>query len=283
MQRRLIGARFALHRRAWNERPVCRAQRRHKGAAPNDFRFAAGARRSRRARRAYPSMDDVHRRSAERRRTWRDGAIVRGRPTFLLPVRKASTAKHDLQPGLRRHALHHWTRVLRPLMRADDPKLNYFPYGRLRTRLDAQDSYAALCSAWAIAVAGITPRKLGAQLRIAHRCRNGAMRDSGSRGRFAYGNPGAASNDKTIDCPIWRAQARLGRQDGMLTARHQFARRSYNRGPHRQSTRTWRRRNGRGARLGCRSPCTRPASRHQRRSTTPACSARRQLITVGTS
>lgn len=58
----------------------------------------------------------------------RDGSIVAVAPSVNAPGAQVIDGKGMIcMPGFVDTHLHHWTSVLRPLMRADDPKLTYFP------------------------------------------------------------------------------------------------------------------------------------------------------------
>jgi cytosine/adenosine deaminase-related metal-dependent hydrolase len=126
-------------------------------------------------------------------------------------------------PGFVDTHWHHWTTFLRPLMRQDDPSLTYFPvtakYGVLYT---PQDSYRSVRLGLAQALAaGITTTQ-----NWAHNVRSpahadaemSAMRDTGIRGRFAYGNPVRDPNDKPMDiADLARAKRDWVTKGGMLT------------------------------------------------------------------
>jgi 5-methylthioadenosine/S-adenosylhomocysteine deaminase len=126
-------------------------------------------------------------------------------------------------PGFVDTHWHHWTTLLRPLMRQDDPGLTYFPvtakYGVLYT---PQDSYRSVRLGLAQALAaGITTTQ-----NWAHNVRSpahadaemSAMRDTGIRGRFAYGNPVRDPNDKPMDiADLARAKRDWVTKGGMLT------------------------------------------------------------------
>jgi 5-methylthioadenosine/S-adenosylhomocysteine deaminase len=126
-------------------------------------------------------------------------------------------------PGFVDTHWHHWTTFLRALMRQDDPNLTYFPvtakYGVLYT---PQDSYRSVRLGLAQALAaGITTTQ-----NWAHNVRSpahadaemSAMRDTGIRGRFAYGNPVRDPNDKPMDvADLARAKRDWVTKGGMLT------------------------------------------------------------------
>jgi cytosine/adenosine deaminase-related metal-dependent hydrolase len=153
-----------------------------------------------------------------------DGVIVAVAANVNAPGAQVIDGKGMIcMPGFVDTHLHHWTSVLRPLMRSDDPKLTYFPVtaacGIVYT---PQDSYRSVMLSLAQSLsAGITTTQ-----NWAHNVRSpahadaemGAMRDSGIRGRFAYGNPALHPNDQTIDLPdLARAKRDWVGKDGMLT------------------------------------------------------------------
>src|SRR5262249_8809246 len=107
-------------------------------------------------------------------------------------------------PGFVGTHWHHWTTLLRPVMQADDPKRTYFPVTfALGLHYTPDDSYRAVRLGLAQALAaGVTTTH-----NWAHNVRSPAhadaevkaMRDSGLRGRFAYGPALGMPNDKTMD------------------------------------------------------------------------------------
>lgn len=107
-------------------------------------------------------------------------------------------------PGFVDTHWHHWTTFLRPVMRADDPKKTYFPVTfALGVHYTPEDSYRAVRLGLAEALsAGVTtthnwahnvrsPAHADAEVR--------AMRESGLRGRFAYGPGLGMPNDQPMD------------------------------------------------------------------------------------
>jgi hypothetical protein len=117
-----------------------------------------------------------------------------------------------------------WTSAFRLFIRADVPALGYFPVtARLGPLMQPEDNYRAARFAAADAIAaGITtvhnwahntrsPEHADAEL--------SAMRDTGLRGRFAYGTPVGLSDDAPMDLA---GLARVKRdwmpdKDGLLT------------------------------------------------------------------
>lgn len=107
-------------------------------------------------------------------------------------------------PGFVDTHWHHWTTCLRPAMRADDPKRTYFPVTfALGLHYTPEDSYRSVRAGLAEALsAGVTTTH-----NWAHNVRSSAhadaevqaMRDSGLRGRFAYGPALGMPNDKPMD------------------------------------------------------------------------------------
>jgi cytosine/adenosine deaminase-related metal-dependent hydrolase len=107
-------------------------------------------------------------------------------------------------PGFIDTHWHHWTSICRPFVRGDDPARGYFPVtSKLGPHYRPEDSYRAVRLGIAEALsAGVTathnwahnvrsPAHADAELR--------AMRDSGIRGRFAYGSPQGAPDDQPMD------------------------------------------------------------------------------------
>jgi len=125
-------------------------------------------------------------------------------------------------PGFVDTHWHHWTTLLRPVMQADDPKKTYFPVTfAFGVHYTPEDSYRAVRLGLAQAVAaGVTtthnwahnvrsPAHADAEVR--------AMRESGLRGRFAYGPALGMPNDKPMDlADIARMKKEIG-NDPMLT------------------------------------------------------------------
>ena len=125
-------------------------------------------------------------------------------------------------PGFVDTHWHHWTTLLRPVMQADDPRRTYFPVTfALGQHYTPEDSYRSVRLGLAQALAaGVTtthnwahnirsPAHADAEVR--------AMRDSGLRGRFAYGPALGMPNDKMMDfADIARLKKEIG-TDPMLT------------------------------------------------------------------
>ena len=131
-------------------------------------------------------------------------------------------------PGFIDTHWHLWTSVCRPLIRIDDPKRGYFPVtNRLGPFYTPLDSYRAVrlglaegLSAGATTVHNwahniVSPEHADAELR--------AMRDTGVRGRFAYGPAQGMPDDRPMDL---EGLARVRREwmpknntsaDGLLT------------------------------------------------------------------
>ena len=125
-------------------------------------------------------------------------------------------------PGFVDTHWHHWTTFLRPVMRADDPKKTYFPVTfALGLHYTPEDSYRSVRLSLAEALAaGVTTTH-----NWAHNVRSPAhadaevqaMRDSGLRGRFAYGPAQGMPNDKPMDlADMARLKRDIGK-DMMLT------------------------------------------------------------------
>jgi len=135
----------------------------------------------------------------------RNGAIVAVAPSVQAPGAQVIEGKGMLcLPGFVETHWHHWTSVLRPLMRQDDPKSTYFPVTfKCGVQYTPQDSYRSVKLGVSQALAaGITTTQ-----NWAHNVRSpahadaevAAMRDAGIRGRFAYGCPLGLPNDKPMD------------------------------------------------------------------------------------
>ncbi len=153
----------------------------------------------------------------------RDGAIVAVGVAIDAPGAEVIDGKGMIcMPGFVDTHWHHWTTLLRPVMQADDPKRTYFPvtfaFGQ---HYAPEDSYRSVRLGLAQALAaGVTtthnwahnvrsPAHADAEVR--------AMRDSGLRGRFAYGPALGLPNDKTMDfADIARMKKEIG-NDPMLT------------------------------------------------------------------
>lgn len=147
----------------------------------------------------------------------RDGAIVAVGPR--LPAEGAAVIDGRgtiCMPGFVDTHWHHWTTLLRPLMRADDPQKTYFPVTlALGVHYTPEDSYRAVRLGLAEAVsAGVTtthnwahnvrsPAHADAEIR--------AMRDSGLRGRFSYGPAQGMPSTQMMD---FADMARLKREIG---------------------------------------------------------------------
>jgi 5-methylthioadenosine/S-adenosylhomocysteine deaminase len=154
----------------------------------------------------------------------RDGVIVAVAEEIEAPNAQEIPAEGMIcMPGFVDTHWHHWTSVLRPLMRQDDPKLTYFPVtAACGVVYTPEDSYRSvrLGTMQALA-AGITTTQ-----NWAHNVRSpahadaemSAMRDAGIRGRFAYGCPVRHPNDQPMDlADLARAKRDWVGTDGMLT------------------------------------------------------------------
>jgi 5-methylthioadenosine/S-adenosylhomocysteine deaminase len=153
----------------------------------------------------------------------RDGAIVAVGVNVNAPGAQVIDGKGTIcMPGFVDTHWHHWTTFLRPAMRADDPKHTYFPVtAALGLHYMPEDSYRSVRLGLAEALsAGVTtthnwahnvrsPAHADAEVR--------AMRDSGLRGRFAYGPALGMPNDKPMDlADMARLKRDIGTDD-MLT------------------------------------------------------------------
>ena len=154
----------------------------------------------------------------------RDGAIVAVGGNVNAPGAQVIDGKGMIcMPGFVDTHWHHWTTFLRPAMRADDPKQHLFPGHRSRSGLHytPEDSYRSVRLGLAEALsAGVTTTH-----NWAHNVRSPAhadaeveaMRDSGMRGRFAYGPALGMPNDKPMDLADMARLKRDVGKDDMLT------------------------------------------------------------------
>lgn len=153
----------------------------------------------------------------------RDGEIVAVGVAVEAPGAEVIDGKGMIcMPGFVDTHWHHWTTLLRPVMQADDPKRTYFPVTfALGQHYTPEDSYRSVRLGLAQALAaGVTtthnwahnvrsPAHADAEVR--------AMRESGLRGRFAYGPALGMPNDKMMDfADIARLKKEIG-SDPMLT------------------------------------------------------------------
>ena len=153
----------------------------------------------------------------------RDGAIIAVGASVNAPGAQAIDGKGMIcMPGFVDTHWHHWTTLLRPVMRADDPKKTYFPVTfALAGHYTPEDSYRAVRLGLAEAVsAGVTTTH-----NWAHNVRSGAhadaevraMRESGLRGRFSYGPAQGMPNTHAMDfADMARLKKDIG-TDPMLT------------------------------------------------------------------
>jgi 5-methylthioadenosine/S-adenosylhomocysteine deaminase len=137
----------------------------------------------------------------------RDGTIVAVGASVPAPNAGVEIIDGDgliCMPGFIDTHWHLWTSALRPLARQDDARFGYFPVtARLGPHYSPEDSYRAVRLGLAEALsAGVTsvhnwahnvrsPAHADAEL--------AAMRDTGIRGRFAYGTPQGLPNDQAMD------------------------------------------------------------------------------------
>jgi len=153
----------------------------------------------------------------------RDGVIVAVGASVNAPGAQAIDGKGMIcMPGFVDTHWHHWTTLLRPVMRADDPKKTYFPVTfALASHYTPEDSYRAVRLGLAEALsAGVTTTH-----NWAHNVRSGAhadaevraMRESGLRGRFSYGPAQGMPNTQAMDfADMARLKKDIG-ADPMLT------------------------------------------------------------------
>jgi cytosine/adenosine deaminase-related metal-dependent hydrolase len=135
----------------------------------------------------------------------RDGVIVAVAASVNAPGAQVIDGNGMLcLPGFVDTHWHHWTSMLRPLMRQDDPKTTYFPVTfKCGVPYTPEDSYRSVMLGLSQALAaGITTTQ-----NWAHNVRSpahadaevAAMRDAGIRGRFAYGCALGLPNDTPMD------------------------------------------------------------------------------------
>ena len=153
----------------------------------------------------------------------RDGAIVAVAAGLNAPGAQTLDGKGMIcMPGFVDTHWHHWTSFLRPVMRTDDPNRTYFPVtAALGLHYTPDDSYKSARLSLAEALtAGVTtthnwahnvrsPAHADAEVR--------AMRESGLRGRFAYGPALGMPNDKPMDLADMARLKRDVGKDTMLT------------------------------------------------------------------
>jgi 5-methylthioadenosine/S-adenosylhomocysteine deaminase len=153
----------------------------------------------------------------------REGAIVAVAANVTAPGAETIDGRGMIcMPGFVETHWHHWTTFLRPVMRADDPKKTYFPVTfALGLHYTPRDSYRSVRLSLAQALAaGITTTH-----NWAHNVRSPAhadaevqaMRESGLRGRFAYGCPLGMPNDQPMDLADLGRMKRDLAGDPMLT------------------------------------------------------------------
>jgi 5-methylthioadenosine/S-adenosylhomocysteine deaminase len=154
----------------------------------------------------------------------RDGAIVAVAPSIDAPSASRVDGRGMIcMPGFVDTHWHLWTSLFRPFVRADVSELGYFPVsGRLGQLFTPEDSYRSVTLGIAEALsAGVTTVH-----NWAHNVRSpdhadaelSAMRDTGIRGRFAYGPAQGMPDDQPMD---FEGMARVKRDwmpgDGLLT------------------------------------------------------------------
>ncbi|MDO9414144.1 MAG: amidohydrolase family protein [Pseudolabrys sp.] len=152
----------------------------------------------------------------------REGAIVAVAANVAAQGAQVIDGKGMIcMPGFIDTHWHHWTTFLRPAMRADDPKKTYFPVtAAVGTHYTPDDSYHSVRLSLAEALAaGVTTTH-----NWAHNVRSPAhadaevkaMRDSGLRGRFAYGPAQGMPNDQPMDLADWARMKRDLGNDPMI-------------------------------------------------------------------
>lgn len=153
----------------------------------------------------------------------RDGVIVAVGPQLSAPGSSIDGAGMICMPGFIDTHWHLWTSLFRPYMRIDDPARGYFPVSnRLGQLCTPEDAYRSVRLGLAEALsAGVTtvhnwahnvrsPAHADAELR--------AMRDLGTRGRFAYGPAQGMPNEQPMDLAgVAQIQRAWMPNDGLLT------------------------------------------------------------------
>jgi cytosine/adenosine deaminase-related metal-dependent hydrolase len=135
----------------------------------------------------------------------RDGAIIAVAAKVEAPQAQVIESRGMIcMPGIVDSHWHLWTSLFRPFVRADVPALGYFPVSnRLGQQMTPEDSYRAVMMGVAEALsAGVTTVH-----NWAHNVRSpehgdaelAAMRDTGIRGRFAYGPAQGMPDDQPMD------------------------------------------------------------------------------------
>ena len=154
----------------------------------------------------------------------RNGAIIAVAKEIVAPgVASIDASGMICMPGFVDTHVHLWTSGLRSLIRMNEPKSGYFPItNKLGTHYMPEDSYrhVRLGLAEALAAGATTvhnwahnvrsPAHADAELR--------AMRDTGIRGRFAYGPAQNMPNDQPMDLAgLAKIQREWMPNDGTLT------------------------------------------------------------------
>jgi 5-methylthioadenosine/S-adenosylhomocysteine deaminase len=154
----------------------------------------------------------------------RDGAIVAVAAKVDAPKAQVINGSGMIcMPGIVDTHWHLWTSLFRPFVRADLPAVGYFPVSnRLGQLMTPEDSYRAVTLGLAEAMsAGCTTVH-----NWAHNVRSpehadgelAGMRDTGMRGRFAYGPAQGMPNEQPMDfAGIARVQKDWMPADGLLT------------------------------------------------------------------
>ena len=152
----------------------------------------------------------------------RDGVIVAVAASVAAAGAQVIDGKGMIcMPGLIDTHWHHWTTFLRPALRADDPKKTYFPVtAAVGQHYTPEDSYHSVRLSLAEAIgAGVTTTH-----NWAHNVRSPAhadaevkaMRESGLRGRFAYGPAQGMPNDQPMDIADWARMKKELAKDDMI-------------------------------------------------------------------
>jgi cytosine/adenosine deaminase-related metal-dependent hydrolase len=154
----------------------------------------------------------------------RNGAIVAvGRGLRAASAAVIDGADTICMPGFVDTHWHLWTSICRPLIRIDDPARGYFPVtNRLGRFYTPDDSYRSvrLGLAEALSAGATTVHNWAHNVRSREHAdaELRAMRDTGIRGRFAYGPAQGMPDDKPMDLDgLAKIKGAWMPNDGMLT------------------------------------------------------------------
>jgi cytosine/adenosine deaminase-related metal-dependent hydrolase len=154
----------------------------------------------------------------------RDGAIVSvGHDIEAAGVNELDAGDMICMPGFVDTHWHLWTSLCRSIIRSDDPKRGYFAVtNALGRRYTPEDSYRSvrLGLAEGLSAGATTVHNWAHNIRSFEHAdaELRAMRDTGIRGRLAYGTPQGGPNDEAMDLAgLERIQREWMPNDGTLT------------------------------------------------------------------